>query len=300
MTPVPGHRQAGAVDLRIEPDAESMSVTAAHEIQAVLAAARAERGIAHVALSGGTTPVRTYQLLAQTVPDWRAIEVWFADERCVGPQDEQSNYRLAVEAFLGAAALGNGTPAPRGDGDHNSGDSEAPGAPSTAGPSTGTSHPTERRPAGPEVHLPVAQIHRMQGERGPHVGADHYAELLRAGVGSAEHGLPVLDLIVLGIGPDGHVASLFPDHAALDAGVSTVCLGIGDSPKPPPQRITLTLGVLRAARCCVLLASGSGKAQALSGALGEPSAHAPASLLDRDRLIVIADRAAAAVAAPEA
>jgi len=58
----------------------------------------------------------------------------------------------------------------------------------------------------------------------------------------------VLDLIVLGIGEDGHVASLFPDAPTLDADESRACVGVHDSPKPPPERITLTLSVLRAAR----------------------------------------------------
>jgi 6-phosphogluconolactonase len=102
----------------------------------------------------------------------------------------------------------------------------------------------------------------------------------------------VLDLIVLGIGPDGHVASLFPGAPALDAGEQAICLPIHDSPKPPPERITLSLAVLRAARRCLLLATGAGKADAISAALAEPSRHVPASLLRRERLTIIVDDAA--------
>jgi 6-phosphogluconolactonase len=72
-----------------------------------------------------------------------------------------------------------------------------------------------------------------------------------------------------------------------------VCLGVSDSPKPPPERITLSLAVLRAARECVLLATGASKADAVSAMLGEPSIHVPASLLRRGRLTVIVDDAAA-------
>ncbi len=104
---------------------------------------------------------------------------------------------------------------------------------------------------------------------------------------------PVLDLIVLGIGPDGHVASLFPGAPTLDAGEQAVCLGVLDSPKPPPERITLSLAVLRAARGCLLLATGSSKADAVDAMLGPPSNHVPASLLRRERLTVIVDDAAA-------
>ncbi len=71
------------------------------------------------------------------------------------------------------------------------------------------------------------------------------------------------------------------------------CLAVHDSPKPPPERITLSLPVLRAARGCVLLATGASKADAVSAMLGEPSAHVPASLLRRERLTVIVDDAAA-------
>ena len=104
--------------------------------------------------------------------------------------------------------------------------------------------------------------------------------------------MPVLDLVLLGIGPDGHVASLFPDAATLDAGEQALCLGVRDSPKPPPERITLSLAVLRAARCCLLLATGAAKADAVSAMLAEPSRRVPASLLTRARLTVIVDDAA--------
>ncbi|HWD10488.1 MAG TPA: 6-phosphogluconolactonase, partial [Solirubrobacteraceae bacterium] len=79
----------------------------------------------------------------------------------------------------------------------------------------------------------------------------------------------------------------------LDAGADAVCLGVSDSPKPPPERITLSLAVLRAARACLLLATGAGKADAVSAMLGEPSRHVPASLLRRERLTVIVDDDAA-------
>jgi 6-phosphogluconolactonase len=69
---------------------------------------------------------------------------------------------------------------------------------------------------------------------------------------------------------------------------------VHDAPKPPPDRVSLSLEVLRAARSSVMLASGPGKAGALAGALAEPTAAVPSSLLDRERLTVIADAAALA------
>jgi 6-phosphogluconolactonase len=227
------------------PDAESVAERAAAQIVRGLTRARGERGVAHLALSGGTTPGRTYELLAREPEALEGVEVWFADERCVGPDDPESNYRLAADALLGPASI------------------------------------------------PAERVHRMRGELGPDEGASSYAQELTAGLPVIADGPPVLDLVVLGIGPDGHVASLFPGAASLDAGAEAVCLGITDSPKPPPERITLSLAVLRAARSCLLLATDASKADAVSAMLGEESRHVPASLLRRGRLSVIVDDAAA-------
>jgi 6-phosphogluconolactonase len=226
-------------------DAEASARRAASEISRRLQSARRERGVAHLALSGGTTPARTYELLAQELDDWGGVFVWFADERCVGPQDEESNYRLARETLLDAA-----------------------------------------------MGLDPARVHRMEGELGPERGAERYAQALREHAPIDEQGLAVLDVIVLGIGPDGHVASLFPGAPTLAVLAPELCLGVHDSPKPPPERITLSLPVLRAAQRCVLLATGASKADAVDAMLGEHSPHVPASLLRRGRLSVIVDDAA--------
>ncbi len=230
------------------PDAETVAQRAAAHIARQLRHAREQRGVAQLALSGGGTPERTYELLAANPQDLSEVEVWFADERCVGPEDDQSNYLLAHETLLARAGI------------------------------------------------PAERIHRMLGELGPEEGAQRYAAELTArfpALPSSPPSPPLLDLIVLGIGPDGHVASLFPGASTLDAGEEAVCLGVRDSPKPPPQRITLSLAVLRAARECVLLATGAGKADAVAAMLGDPSRHVPASLLRRERLTVIVDDAAA-------
>jgi 6-phosphogluconolactonase len=225
-------------------DADAASARAAAEIARRLNVALSERGSAHLALSGGSTPARTYELLREEIESWKGIHVWFADERCVAPDDDESNYKLARETLLDGAA-----------------------------------------------ELDLAAVHRMQGELGPERGAAAYAEALREHA-PLEDGLAVLDAIVLGIGPDGHVASLFPGAPTLDADAAELCLGVHDSPKPPPERITLTLAVLRAARRCVLLATGASKADAVNAMLEAPSRHVPASLLRRERLSVIVDDAA--------
>ena len=229
-------------------DAETVAQRAAAHVARQLQHAYEQRGVAHLALSGGTSPGRMYELLGVKREDLGGVEVWFADERCVGAEDEQSNYRLAAETLLAAA------------------------------------------------ELPPERVHRMEGELGPREGARRYAEELArhtADAGQSPPAVPVLDVVVLGIGPDGHVASLFPGASTLRAGEDAVCLGVSDSPKPPPERITLSLAVLRAARECVLLATGTSTADAVSAMLGEPSIHVPASLLRRGRLTVIVDDAAA-------
>jgi 6-phosphogluconolactonase len=226
-------------------DAEAVAERAAADVARYLKRVHEQRAVAHVALSGGTTPGRTYELLAGRAAELAGVEIWFADERCVPPQDEQSNYRLVAESLLS--------------------------------------------PAG----VPPERVHRMEGELGAEEGARRYAQSLRDGVQPRDGALPVLDLIVLGIGPDGHIASLFPGSPLLDAGQQAVCLGVHDSPKPPPERITLSLAMLRAARRCLLLAVGASKADAVSAMFAEPSRHVPASLLRRERLTVIVDDAAA-------
>jgi 6-phosphogluconolactonase len=128
---------------------------------------------------------------------------------------------------------------------------------------------------------PGAVEHRMPGELGPEQGAAAYLD---------ELGDTIMDLTLNGLGPDGHTASLFPHHPLLDA--SGLVAGITDAPKPPPERITLTLPALNASQRLMLLVAGADKAAALARVLAGPDRGTPASLLDRDRLDIVADEAA--------
>jgi 6-phosphogluconolactonase len=232
-------------------DPEAAAAYAAMEIAGALREALERRGVAHLALAGGNTPRPAYELLAGHLDDWSAVELWYGDERCVGPDDPESNHRLVVESLLSHIA--------------------DPG----------------RAP----------REHRIQGELGPQAAAQAYAALLRTRVAPAvPGGLPVLDLALLGIGEDGHTASLFPGDPAVEDPGEALCLPVYDSPKPPPERVTLSLPVLRAARSCLLLVAGAGKAHALAGVLagpGGPGSDTPASLLASERLHIVADEAAA-------
>jgi 6-phosphogluconolactonase len=136
--------------------------------------------------------------------------------------------------------------------------------------------------------------HRIRGELGPELAAQAYAEELRARVPAGEQpsGLPILDIALLGLGEDGHTASLFPDHPEVQDESGALCLPMRGAPKPPPERVTLSLPLLRSTRHCLLLATGSGKAAAVAGVLAGPDPQVPASLLASGRLHVLIDDAA--------
>jgi 6-phosphogluconolactonase len=191
-------------------------------------------GNGHLALSGGSTPRPAYELAAALKPDWSSVDVWWGDERCVPPDDERSNYRLARESLLDRLAV-----QPR-------------------------------------------AVHRIEGELQPDEAARRYDAELRA---------VTLDLVLLGLGPDGHTASLFPDDAALE---ETERLAVAVE-RPDVARVTLTPPPLRAAAHVVFLVVGGDKADAARRAFAaEPDPATPASLIRGRRTTVILDRAASA------
>jgi 6-phosphogluconolactonase len=218
------------VELRV-----SASADAARRGAAELLAEAAARG-GHIAVSGGSTPGPAYELAAALEPDWSATEVWFADERCVPPHDERSNYRLVREWLL------------------------------------------DRLERSPAVE------HRVRGELPAKTAADQYDDELRR---------VELDFALLGVGPDGHTASLFPNDAALEEEARRAVA----VPRADADRVTMTLPVLCGAEHVAFLALGADKADAIWRAFGEaPSPATPASLVRSAAGITYAflDRAAAA------
>jgi 6-phosphogluconolactonase len=141
------------------------------------------------------------------------------------------------------------------------------------------------------VHAPADRVHRMPADGSDLAAAarDYDADLRRV-VGER----PVLDLVLLGMGPDGHVASLFPGHALLGETTRNVATVL-DSPKPPPRRLTLTLPVLTAARVVVIGAVGASKAGIVRRAIEEADSRLPAALVARGaaRAVWLLDAAAA-------
>jgi 6-phosphogluconolactonase len=203
------------------------------------------QGGAHIALTGGSTPKAAYVQAAEAGIDWSQATLWFGDERCVAPDDERSNYRMAKEALL----------------DRISG--------------------------------PPPAVQRMEGERGPREGADDYERKLHEVFGA---GMPELDLVLLGLGADGHCASLFPGQPALQERERLV-VGVEQAGMEPlVPRVSLTLPVINAARHVVFLVTGEDKAEAVARAFeGDPGAHTPASLVQpaAGTLTVLVDAAAA-------
>ena len=230
-------------------DAEAAARVCAERIVGAIERARVAHEVAHVALAGGRTPARTYELLAELMTDWRDVHVWFGDERCVPLDDPDSNHRLLAHTLL------------------------------------------NRLPAG--ATLPIVHPVTSAGDGDPPAAAAGYEAELRARVTGTPY--PTLDLVLLGLGEDGHTASLFPDDPALEEHERLVVAVRGR--KPPPDRVTFTLPLLRAGRAIVLLTAGADKADAVAATLAGPSPHTPASLLGEGATVeLIADRTAAATA----
>ncbi len=133
------------------------------------------------------------------------------------------------------------------------------------------------------------RVHRIEGEKGPDEAADVYANELRAVFG---HQLPEMDLMLLGIGPDAHLCSLFPHAPALSERERPV-VGVEEAGMAPlVPRVTLTLPVVDAARELLFLVTGQDKAEALERALGDPDPAAPASLVQNPGTRLFCDEAA--------
>jgi 6-phosphogluconolactonase len=151
-------------------------------------------------------------------------------------------------------------------------------------------------------HVPVRpeRVHAIPGPWGSHSDVDQaaaaYAQALAAAARPEDHGpAPAMDILLLGIGPDAHVASLFPGQPALHD--DRPCVAVRGAPKPPPVRVTLTLATINAAREVWILASGAEKAGAVRLALSEgagPFQVPAAGARGQDRTLFLLDEAAAA------
>jgi len=210
----------------VVPDMAALADQAAARMEAIaLGTPSGSRGT--IALAGGRTPRAAYQHLGGRCPPWGRVAFFFGDERCVPPDAEGSNYKMARESLL------------------------------------------DRIPLRPD------QVHRVLGELPPEEAAARAEEDLRASVPGEPY--PVLDLVVLGMGPDGHTASLFPGAPELEE-TERLMVPVHRPEMPQPWRVSMTLPVLNAARRVLVVVGGAEKALMVRRALaGDPDV--PAGLI---------------------
>ena len=179
----------------------------------------ASRGVARIAISGGTTPKTMFKLLADaaqpfvTQVPWDKLDLYWVDERCVPPDNAESNYRMTREALLS------------------------------------------------KVPLPAERVHRIEGELEPEVAAARYESTIRNTFKLEGAETPTFDLILLGMGDDGHTASLFPHTEGLND-VSHIAIA-NHVPQKDTWRVTLTWPVINQSREVAFLIEGAAKTQVL-------------------------------------
>jgi 6-phosphogluconolactonase len=202
------------------PDAAALATAAADHVVMVLHKTLARHDLAQLALAGGSTPRAVNALLVaqprRTKVDWSRVVFWFGDERCVPPDDADSNYRMNRETLLDPLGVAGG------------------------------------------------HVHRMRGEDDPSAAAADYDAVLQRELGAD----PRLDLVLLGMGPDGHTASLFPGTIkAIDKDKYCVAHYV---PQLGTWRITLTPRAINAAHSIAITVGGAEKADALHAVLDGP------------------------------
>jgi 6-phosphogluconolactonase len=214
-------------DVRVFKDGEELSRAAAQLFIERSAQAMEERDRFLVALNGGSTPIRLFQLLAADFRDrvdWSMVHVFWGDERCVPPDDPGSSYGQARELLLS--------------------------------------------------HVPVHEenIHRIHGELGPAEASKAYALTLRE-FASPPLEWPRFDLVYLGMGEDGHTASLFPGSPVhVTEPTLPVTAHYQDR---PAERVTLTPVVFNSARLIAFMAAGKNKSHTLAEVLSDTHVRNP-------------------------
>jgi 6-phosphogluconolactonase len=267
-------------EIAIRPDSEACAQTAAGMIAAALSEAVGDRERAHWATTGGSTPAAIYRHLAVSplrdrVP-WEFVELWLGDERFVPADHPLSNAKIAEDDLLEIGAL---------SGQSGTGGS---GADVLGGRTAGAPIPAEN------VH-PIPTGQAIAEGVGPIWAAQRYAETLRD-LGPAVDGRwPAFDLVLLGIGPDGHVLSVFPGSETFDKDDTVLGVPAPTHVEPHVARVTLNPRILDVARRIIVVAHGAGKAAILAEVLGpeRDERRWPAQLARRAGATWILDEAAA-------
>lgn len=173
----------------------------------------ANREVVHIALSGGSTPKIVFDELAlnfQKEIDWTNVHLYWGDERCVSPTDDESNYKMTVDHLIS------------------------------------------------KIDIPKENIHRIKGENDPEYEAKRYADVLEGRLPKVA-GIPQFDLLILGMGDDGHTASIFPQDIGLWH--SQKFCEVAVHPDSGQKRVTITGKVINNADIVTFLVTGSNKAE---------------------------------------
>ena len=246
------------VAVQVSATVEQVTQTAAELFARTVTTAVQLRGHARVAISGGSTPRAMFELLAdvshaftQAIP-WDKLQLFWVDERCVPPDNPESNYGMTKAAMLDRIAL------------------------------------------------PAANVHRMEGELEPEEGASRYEAEIRNTFKLEGAETPTFDLVILGLGPDGHTASLFPHTEGLHE-MARIAIA-NHVPQKDVWRLTLTWPVITQAREVVFLIEGEDKAEILATVFTGPydPEQYPAQLIRpfNGRLALLLDAPAASKLPP--
>ncbi len=204
------------LDLKVYEQVDEVTRAACEYITSGVEQAVATRGLARLAISGGSTPKAVFEMLADASQPylarmpWAKLQLFWVDERCVPPDDQESNYGMTKAAMLD------------------------------------------------KVPLPAAQVHRMEGELDPEEAASRYESEIRNVFKLEGAETPTFDMAVLGLGPDGHTASLFPHTDGLNE-MSRIVMA-NHVPQKDVWRLTLTWPVITQARLVAFLIEGEDKA----------------------------------------
>lgn len=280
---------SGEPTVRVFEDPTATSRAAAEAIAESLAEAVRERGRADWATTGGSTPAGIYRELAveplrDAVP-WTSVHAWWGDDRFV-PRDHPLSNVMPFDQILTSAA----------------GRAGLSGTGSTG--SDVHSHATEVAPGmEPGVWIPDENVHAprvseaiARATGAGSVAMDYEAELRAAPLAVADSGFPIFDVMLVGIGSDGHVLSVFPGSPLFDGSAWVSSVPAPEHIEPHVARLTLHPGVLEVARLPIVVAHGAGKAAILASVLaGERDVRSlPAQLVRRSGAIWFLDREAAA------
>ncbi|GLR20194.1 6-phosphogluconolactonase [Portibacter lacus] len=202
-----------------------------------------------IALSGGSTPKAIFDYMAENFKDsidWANVHFYWGDERCVPPEDAESNYKMTVDHLFS------------------------------------------------KIDLPKENIHRVKGENDPEAEKLRYAKEMYDDM-ITKDGVPIFDLVILGMGDDGHTASIFPDSIELWESPNNTEVAV--HPDSGQKRITITGQVINKARSVAFLVTGEGKREKVDEILNQKEDHQkyPASLVkpESGNLIWYLDKAAA-------